>query len=140
MVRIILLFLALWAVMRPAAAEIITIDPDTIPNFTETDISNAFAGVTLSTGAGGAVFAANWKTNPDDNVFGGEFAISFSLNWRLNGLGAPVFKASFDHPTDFVSMLTDPSAGSDYSRLQAFDSEEFLSDSFPLPTKIACTN
>lgn len=121
MVRVALLLLALSMAMRPAVADVITIDPDNYPNFPATDISSAFAGVTLSTTAGGAVYAANWKTNPDDNVLAGEFSPSFSLNWRLSGNGAPTFRADFHRPTDFVSMLTDPSTGLNYSKLRAFN-------------------
>ncbi len=51
MVRKVVFLLALWGVMQPAAAEIITIDPDDYPNFPATDISTAFDGVTLSTNA-----------------------------------------------------------------------------------------
>ena len=82
--------------LAPVIADVITIDPDNYPNFPATDISSAFAGVTLSTTAGGAVYAANWKTNPDDNVLAGEFGVSFGLNWRLSGIGAPIFRADFD--------------------------------------------
>ena len=124
MVRIALLLalcMAMRAVAAPAIANVITIDPDNYPNFPATDISSAFAGVTLSTSSGGAVYAANWKTNPDDNVLAGEFGVSFGLNWRLSGIGAPTFRADFDRPTDFVSMLTDPSTGLNYSKLRAFN-------------------
>jgi len=106
---------------RPASADVIPIDPNSYPNFPATDISSAFAGVTLSTNSGGAVYVANWKTNSDDNVLAGEFGISFSLNWRLSGDGVPAFRADFDRPTDSVSMLTDPSTGLNYSRLRAFN-------------------
>ena len=122
MVRKVVFFLALWGVMQPAAAEVITIDPDDYPNFPAPDISTAFDGVTLSTNAGGAVYAANWTTSPDNNAFAGEFGVSFSFNLQLFGGPGPIFRASFDQPTDFISLLTTTIPGQiNNLRMQAFN-------------------
>ena len=122
MVRNVVFLLALWGVMQPAFAEVITIDPDDYPIFPATDISTAFDGVTLSTNAGGAVYAANWTTSPDNNAFAGEFGVSFSFNWQLFGGPGPIFRASFDQPTDFISLLTTTIPGQiNNSRMQAFN-------------------
>ena len=115
--------------MQPAAAEVITIDLDDYPNFPATDISTAFDSVTPSTNAGGAVYAANWTTSPDNNAFAGEFGVSFSFNWQLFGGPGPIFRASFDQPTDFISLLTTTIPGQiNNSRMQAFNNHGAVID------------
>jgi len=119
----------------PQAEALTIVDPDAFA--AGTDISGAFAGVTLSaSGAGvdGKVFSrtnttfASTGTRDFGNSDGGfESPLKFDI-WG-NGPGI-TFRADFDVLTDFVSIDVIPDNGFDPATLSAFDAGGTLLASF----------
>jgi len=130
---------ALVFVLTPLATAVVTVDPDAFP--VGTNISNAFPGVTLSSvgpgfdgdndpsifsidptlssipfnaSTGSLVFGTNDNTWPD--VFG--------------GLGNAQLRIDFSQGSTLVYLDAIGNNGSDYAKLEAFDSSNNLIDSY----------
>lgn len=99
-----------------AWAVLVTVDPDNFPGSPPTDISSAVPGVTFAN-AGGPLYAADWTT-ARGNVFARP---DLNLGFYLLGDPTEVFRARFDSPTDFVSILTTTSGFLNNSQIRAYD-------------------
>ena len=115
-----------------AHAILITVDPDDFVN--ETDISNAFPGITLSAIDGGSnvittssVFSqTSLLASTGTQVFGHDGI--FTETWA-NGLVGDL-RIDFMQATDYVSLDIIANNGFDPGFLQAYDSSGTLLDSF----------
>ena len=108
-----------------ADAAIVTIDPDNFLN--STDISTATVGVTVSSVPHAApttrdpIFATDWFT-AIGNIFASpaNSTIVFGFETFPETRDA-VFRADFDVPTDFVSLLSVVASDQNFMSLRAFD-------------------
>jgi hypothetical protein len=127
------------AVMASQATAMITVDPDAFA--VGTDISNAFAGVTLS--SVGAGFDGDYDSRIfaiDPMAWGEPFAAStgrlvFGTNdpaWPnlFGGFGSAVLRVDFSSPVTVVSIDAIGNNSSDWAKLEAFDASNNLIDDY----------
>lgn len=118
------------ALSQPAHADLITADPDDFA--AGTDISNAFAGVTLSTVGGNgssAVFAQTDSNAATGSLSFGNDTVDGSVgnliwfegdSFSTPVFDGPVLRADFDHLVDYVSILITNQDSFDGGILRAF--------------------
>lgn len=117
------------------AEAVIVVDPDAFPE--GTNITNAFAGVTLSalgsTPATSSVFSVTCSfSSTGTRVFGhdGEYDIYWGL---VDDFFDASLRADFDSPVDFVSIDFVPNNGYDPGILRAFNSSGDLIETVNTP-------
>ena len=118
-----LLAVLLAGVTGNAAAAIIVVEPDDFAD--GTDISHAFAGITLSTvggNGGGAVVAREdgSRATTGSRTFG-NFHVGGQVPERLWFDGGPALRVDFDAATRFVAIDAVNQDNVDFGILQAFD-------------------
>lgn len=106
--RILLTALLVFIIVSPLSAKTISADADSFSN--GTDISKAFAGITLSTVGGypghdGLVYAwSDIRASTGTNVFDNSLSAPFEQQWMIDSTIGVEFKAEFDNPIKSVTI------------------------------------
>ena len=112
-----------------AGGGVVTVEPDAFPS--DTDISSAFPGVTLSASGAGVSPSVFSRTNTTYASTGTQV---FGNSWSTYGLWGSgpgiTFRASFDVSTDYVAIDVIPNNGYDPATLSAYNSSGVLVASF----------
>ena len=112
-----------------SVASVVTVEPDSFPS--DTDISSAFPGVTLSASGAGVSSSVFSRTNTSHASTGAQVFGNSYTTYGLWGSGPGItFRADFDAPTDYVAIDVIPNNGYDPATLSAYNSSGVLVASF----------
>lgn len=131
--RLIALTALVVLVPSAALAGLVGVEPDDFA--AGTDISSAFTGVTLSTGAGGSVYSATAAEISGQRVASTgtrafHFAATVTYGQWFEDNAARTFRADFAVPTDFVSLAFIGNNGFDVGNLRAYDAAGTLLETY----------